>query len=212
MPSTPELKATLNLPHTDFPMKAIFYVLPDRAFGSEDDAGKKLQALVDMGCELGNHTLNRPRLSQLSDERVKYELAGAAARIKELAPKAQVDTVAPPMSKSAHNSALMKDGVYQGRRYHNRAVLKLGDRPASVPYARSFNPLRVPRILTVEGPSGITSWLNDMERRHTAFVSDGDATITTVPKNLEAKIDRSRLHGAALRTYRPIPLTHPAPP
>jgi peptidoglycan/xylan/chitin deacetylase (PgdA/CDA1 family) len=187
--------------HPDFPVKAIFYVLPDRAFGVPDEAGKKLQALLDMGCEIGNHTVSRRSLRGASDEKVQYELGAAVAKIKALAPKARVDTLALPLGASAHNKALEKDGVYQGTHYHNRIALLIGYMPAHVPYAKSFNPLRVPRILAVEGTSGITFWLDSLQSSHTAFISDGDATVTTVPKNLADKIDKSKLNGATLRTY-----------
>jgi peptidoglycan/xylan/chitin deacetylase (PgdA/CDA1 family) len=187
--------------HPDFPMKAIFYVLPDRAFGSEDDAGKKLQALVDMGCELGNHTVTRHSLKAMSDQQVQKELAGAVTKIHAMVPKARIETLALPLGKSAHNLALEKDGVAGGVRYHNRIALLIGAKPASVPYAKSFNPLRVPRILAVEELGGITYWLDFLRDNHRNFISDGDAKVTTVPKNLVDKLDKSKLNGAMLRTY-----------
>jgi peptidoglycan/xylan/chitin deacetylase (PgdA/CDA1 family) len=190
---------TFSQAHPDFPVKAVFYVLPDRAFGVEEEAGKKLQALVDMGCELGNHTVTRHNLRNMSDQQVQHELAGAVAKIKAMAPKARVDTLALPLGRSARNSAVEKDGVADGVRYHNRAALLIGAQPASVPYAKSFKPLRVPRILAVEGLGGITYWLDFLSENHRNFISDGDATITTIPKSLMDKIDKSKLNGAALR-------------
>jgi len=187
--------------HSDFPVKAVFYVLPDRAFGEPDEADRKLQALLDMGCELGNHTVTRHSLHGLSDQRVQYELATAVAKIKALAAKAKVNTLALPLGRSAQHPALEKDGVANGVRYHNRIALLIGYKPASAPYAKSFNALRVPRILAVEGTSGITFWLDSLRDNHRNFISDGDAMITTIPKNLVDKIDKSKLNGALLRPY-----------
>lgn len=194
---------TFHKEHPDFAVRATFYVLPTApGFGPKDQTAKKLQALLAMGCEIGNHTLSHPKLNRLSDKEVQEEIAGCAAEIKKLVPGATVDTLALPMGIAPRNKSLSVQGNFKGTRYHNRAVMLVGAEPARAPIAKRFNPMKIPRIQALEGPSGSTFWLDRLKAKSSGrYISDGDPEITTVPKNLEAKIDPKKLNGAQLRTY-----------
>jgi hypothetical protein len=188
--------------HPDFPVKATFYVLPDVGFGPSAVAGKKMKALVAMGCEIGNHTVNHPKLSQLSDAAVQQELGECVAKIEKLAPGTKVDTVALPMGISPKNKKLLASGSYNGQTYANRAVLLVGANPAPAPISKRFNPMRLPRIQACEQDSGSTFWLDRIKHGEMGrYISDGDPNTTTIPSSLEKKCDKSHLNGATLRVY-----------
>ena len=188
--------------HPDFPVKATFYVLPDVGFGPNAVAGKKLKALLAMGCEIGNHTVSHPKLSQLSDAKVQQELGECVAKIEKLAPGTKVDTVALPMGISPKNKKLLASGSYNGQTYANRAVLLVGANPAPAPISKRFNPMRLPRIQACEQDSGSTFWLDRIKNGGMGrYVSDGDPTKTTIPSSLERKCDKTHLNGATLRVY-----------
>lgn len=188
--------------HPDFPVKATFYVLPDVGFGPSAVAGKKLKALLAMGCEIGNHTVSHPKLSQLSDAKVQEELGLCVAKIEKLAPGTKVDTVALPMGISPKNKKLLAAGSYDGQTYSNRAVLLVGANPAPAPISKRFNPMRLPRIQACEQDSGSTFWLDRIKKGDMGrYVSDGDPSTTTIPSSLERKCDKTRLNGATLRVY-----------
>lgn len=189
--------------HPDFAVKATFFVLPTApGFGPKDETAKKLQALLEMGCEIGNHTISHPHLNLLSDERVQQEIAVCAATVKKMAPNAKVDALALPMGIAPRNKALAAEGEYNGMHYHNRAVMLVGAEPARAPIARRFNPMKIPRIQAIDKPFGSTYWLDKLKSKSSGrYISDGDPDITTVPKNLAPKIDPKKLNGAQLRTY-----------
>jgi hypothetical protein len=188
--------------HPDFPVKATFYVLPDVGFGPSAVAGKKMKALLAMGCEIGNHTVSHPKLSQLSDAKVQEELGQCVAKIEKLAPGTKVDTVALPMGISPKNKKLLASGSYDGQTYSNRAVLLVGANPAPAPISKRFNPMRLPRIQACEQDSGSTFWLNRIKSGGMGrYISDGDPNTTTIPSSLERKCDKTRLNGATLRVY-----------
>ncbi len=188
--------------HSDWPLKGTFFVLPtDPGFGPRNETAKKLQALLSMGFEIGNHTIHHPILSHLSDEKVQWELATCAAKIKEMAPNAKVDTMALPFGVAPRNRALEASGESGGQRYQNRAVFLVGAGPAPSVTAKRFNSMKIPRIQAIEGNFGVNYWLDNLKTNKSNYISDGDPDVTTIPKNLEAKIDPAKLHGAQLRTY-----------
>ena len=191
--------------HPDWPMKATFFVQPTpgphTGFGQPESTQKKMQQLTAMGCEIENHTLAHANLKRLSDANVQKEIALCQQEIQKLLPQARVDEFALPFGVSPQNRALSVDGQYNGVRYHNRAVMLVGAGPAPAVIARRFNAAKIPRIQAAEGASCSTVWLNQIKTTHRAYISDGDSTVTTVPKSLTAKIDTARLHGSTLRTY-----------
>lgn len=188
--------------HPDFPVKATFYVLPDTGFGPSEEAGKKFKALLAMGCEIGNHTVNHKSLKAMSDAQVQQELAGCVEKIEKIAPGTKVDTIALPMGISPQNKKLLAAGEANGQKYANRAVLLVGANPAPAPISKRFNPMRLPRVQALEGPSGSTFWLDRIKSGEMGrYVSDGDPDTTTIPSSLEKKCDQSHLNGAKLRVY-----------
>ena len=87
---------TFQKEHPDFGMKATFYVLPQSAFKQPEFAAKKMQALLEMGFEIGNHTVTHRKLSQLSDAEVQEEIGNCVVLTQKLAPKAKLETIALP--------------------------------------------------------------------------------------------------------------------
>ncbi len=188
--------------HPDFPVKATFYVLPESGFGPSAVAGKKMQALIAMGCEIGNHTVTHPALSKLSDDAVTRELGECVAKIEKLAPGTKVDTMALPMGISPKNKKLLVSGTWNGQAYSNRAVMLVGANPAPAPISKRFNPMRLPRIQAGDKASMSTFWLDSIKNGDQGrYISDGDPGTVTIPASLESKIDKSHLNGATLRVY-----------
>lgn len=188
--------------HPDFPVKATFYVLPDTMFGQPKLATKKLQTLLALGCEIGNHTVKHLKLASLSDQEVQQELAGCVSKTQHMLAQVQMDTVALPYGSFPHNRALLASGSSEGQTYANRAALKVGAEPAPSPASTKFKPMALPRIQAYDGESGSTFWLNQLKKHpKRRYVSDGDPHTITVPKAEVDKVDTKRLQGATLRTY-----------
>lgn len=167
--------------HPDFPVRATFYVLPESAFGPARERAEKMRLLRDeMGCEIGNHTVTHRSLRAMNDETVAREIGGCVAKIEAILPGTKVESIALPMGISPRNRALLASGIGAGQRYANEAVLLVGANPAPSPFDKAFQPLRLPRIQAVEGPMGITYWLNYLQKPGRRFVSDGDPAKVTL--------------------------------
>ncbi len=188
--------------HPDFPARGIFYVLPNRGFSPGGDPQKKFADLLKMGFEIGNHTVKHPHLNRLSDEAVKQELAGCVRLTKALVPEVTMDSVALPMGIAPKNRALLASGEAEGTKYANRAVLLAGAGPAPAPISPKYNPMRLPRVMTVDKPFGIGFWLDHIKAGTPArYISDGDPNTITVPKYRQSLVVSAKLAGAKLRTY-----------
>ena len=190
--------------HPDFPTKAMFYVLPDSAFGSERYAAKKMRALLDMGCELGNHTLSHHYFTRMSDAAIAKEIALGKSVTERMVPGAHLDTLALPggCKPRSHNYGVLTSGEYNGKRYANRAVLDAWGGPAPSPISTKFDPLRIPRVLAVNGGGGIPEALDELKSgANERYVSDGDPNTVTIPQRLTRFVKTARLNGLPLRAY-----------
>ena len=188
--------------HPDFPARAIFFVLPNRGFAPGGDPQKKFADLLKMGFEIGNHTVKHPRLSRLSDAAVQEELAGCVRLTKAIDPDVNMDVLALPMGVMPKNKKILASGESGGTKYTNRAVLLAGAGPAPSPVSPKYNPMKLPRVLTVEGAFGITYWLNHIKAGTPGrYVSDGDPNTVSVPKYRQSLLVKTRLNGAKVRAY-----------
>lgn len=188
--------------HPDFPLKATFFILPKSAFGQPKLAAKKVQALVDMGFEIGNHTVTHRLLRRLSDSEVQKEIATCDRLLKQYAPNARIETLAFPGGRTPHNVRLIFHGSYRGYVYNYRAGFLASSDPAPSPVAARQDRHRIQRVLADENKLGITYWL-DILKTHPKkrYVSDGDPMTVSVPKASAALVNRRLLNGATLRLF-----------
>lgn len=148
--------------HRDFPVKATFYVLPVM-WGQKKLIQKKVDMLRQWGSELGSHTLSHPKLSRLSDAKVKAELAGAMDLLTKLGQKTPV-SMALPYGISPKNKSLLEQFDWKGKHYTMVGAMLVGAAPAPAPKSTKLNRHRVPRIQGIEGVNGITDWLGKVDR------------------------------------------------
>lgn len=162
---------------------ATFYVNAD-PFAGKPGA---LQALHDLGMELGEHTATHANLRKLSDAGVQNELRAGLNVITDAVPGAEVTTMALPFGAHPHNSAL----DHRGSGYSFAGVMLVGSGPARSPYAKGFDPLAVPRIRSGlrTGDQLFTStyWLPKLLA--TRYISDGDPATISFPKADAADLD-----------------------
>lgn len=158
--------------HPDFPIRATFYILPNSGpWGQPKLVDQKFEMLRKWGCEVGSHTITHRQLSKLPEPEVKKELADAIDYIESKG--FQCDSIALPFGISPKNKALLKSFTYNGKTYRHRAALLVGAHPAPAPTSPELNPMRLPRIQSIEGPYGLTYWLDKVEK--------GDVSVYVAP-------------------------------
>jgi hypothetical protein len=78
-------------------------------------------------------------------------------------------------------------GQAKGTAYAHDAILMVAGGAAPSPFARGFDPMRLPRIQAME--RDLASWLTWFDKNpHERFVSDGDPASVTVPADRRAKL------------------------
>ncbi len=181
--------------HAEFGRAATFYVLPgadppNRLFNQKELAGRKLQYLAGRGYEIGNHTLWHANLAKYPERVVRGQLAAAQEWIQRDVPGYRIRTLALPMGAYPRDIRWVIEGAEGQRSYRHDAVLQVAGGAAPSPHARAFDPFHLPRIQALE--SELAHWLGYFERHpQERYVSDGDASLITVPPGTLDKVRRS---------------------
>lgn len=149
--------------HPDFPVHATFFVLPDVMWGQKKFITKKVQWLQRAGSELANHTSTHPKLSHLSDDKVKWELGNASEKLEAYGQKGP-HSMALPYGINPKNRSILSGFDWKGKHVTFTGVFLVGANPAPSPNSIKFNRLRVPRILAISGPYGIDFWLKQLQQ------------------------------------------------
>jgi peptidoglycan/xylan/chitin deacetylase (PgdA/CDA1 family) len=161
--------------HPDFRPAATFYV-NERPFGADPRAGELSQRLLALGFELGNHTLGHVRLDELGDDGVQRQIVLGNRLIRELAPDAEVATIALPFGLLPSRRELALRGSWDGEEYEFAGAFLAGAEPSPSPISQSFDPAEIPRIRTDPGDllNGSSDWLARLDASpELRYVSDG---------------------------------------
>ncbi len=149
--------------------------------------GKKLQYLVSHGYEIGNHTLWHANLGKYDEAVVRLQIAEAQQWIQRHVPDYKIRTIALPHGVYPREVAWALRGSAKGTAYEHDAILMVAGGAALSPFARGFDPMRLPRIQVLE--RDLASWLAWFDKHpQERFVSDGDAATVTVPADRREKL------------------------
>jgi hypothetical protein len=191
--------------HPDFPLKGIFFVLPEakqphKLFGQPEFEAKKLNELVRLGFELGNHTLWHADLAKYPGPVVQKQLALAQVSVEQRVPGYKFLALSLPMGDWPQEPALAVQGSYKGIEYHHKAVFLVTGGPAPSPFDVNCRFTHLPRI-QVTG-NELKHWLKYFELHpDQVFVSDGDSKRVTLPKELLPRLARTRFSNLQVTTY-----------
>jgi len=178
--------------HPDFGLEATFFVNGYTPFGQPEFWQDKLQDIVALGMDLGNHTYAHANLGNLSAAEIEMQLARCVEHIQKAVPGYQPVGLALPfgsLPKPSQRQALFT-GEYDGVSYSNLTALLVGSQPAPSPYSPDFDPSILPRVRA----SGeyLDRWLEHFEQNPTRrFVSDGDPNQVARPAQDEPAHDPS---------------------
>jgi hypothetical protein len=176
----------------DFGRAATFYVLPgaskpNRLFNQPEYEGRKLQYLVSRGYEIGNHTLWHANLGKYDEAVVRVQIAEAQQWIQRHVPEYKIRTIALPHGVYPREVGWALRGSAKGTTYEHDGILMVSGGAALSPFARGFDPTRLPRIQALE--RDLASWLTWFDKNpHERFVSDGDPATVTVPIDRREKL------------------------
>lgn len=172
----------------DFGLEATFYINFPYPFRNADNWRVKLQMLVDLGMDIGNHTWTHADLSKVSPEEARRQLAKLVGAVEEVVPGYQVDTLALPYGLFSPDISYLLEGEWEGISYHNRAILLAGGNPALSPLDSRYDPLRIARIQAT-GPQ-LDRWISYFQSNPgLLYVSDGCRRTITIPEEAASRLN-----------------------
>lgn len=170
--------------HPEFPVHGTFFVNPgDDVFAQRAFIQKKLDLLLALGSEIGNHTFSHPYLNKLAPAAVEREIGLGQYDIERWLPHYEVTSFALPYGIFPKPPELSASGSWTGTpvrgqapvtvRWHYSAVVKVGSGPAPSPLVAGLEGDRLPRIqvFTPEFDKWMSYFTVHASRR---FVSDGE--------------------------------------
>lgn len=198
--------------HPDFGLEGTFYVtLGGSAFYEERSSGtplagtlqERLQYLVDLGFEIGNHTYDHYNMANASDaETIIREVGKNQAAMYDVMDYTFTSLALPFGSVPSGLIEHVMSGTYEGVMYKNMGVMEVGWDPAISPVNPDFDPSSIHRIRGtgfMAEDCDFEWWLKNM--RDPVYVSDGDPDIITVPEDYTSLVDESKLGDKQLRVY-----------
>jgi peptidoglycan/xylan/chitin deacetylase (PgdA/CDA1 family) len=176
----------------DWPSRATFFVLGNDVsnyvsiFGQPEWATAKIQYLIDLGMEVGSHTVNHTDLSVATAERIEWELAVSKHVIEQLAPGYTVQTLSVPYGGFPYTLAFLKSGRWNEFSYTYAGNVAAWGGPTVSPFDPTFEPYNVSRLEVSD--IWIDHWLTYFEQNpHEYYVSDGNPNRLTFPQEIAAE-------------------------
>lgn len=170
----------------EWPARATFFVLGNdtgnysSVFGQSEWAAAKIQLLVDLGMEVGSHTVNHADLSTATAERIYWELAVSQRVLEDMAPGYKVQSLAVPFGGFPFTLEFLKAGRWGDFSYSYMGSAAAWGGPSMSPFDDTFDSHHVSRI-EVTG-DWLDYWLTYFEQKpHEYYISDGDPERLTFP-------------------------------
>lgn len=213
--------------HPDWKPKATFFVLHGGknppAFYQNGLTAQKFAHLVEIGCEIGSHSLNHANFRRLKPAQIMQEIAGSIQAIQAECPDAQVTSLAIPYGKVPSDPESLKacrEGSANGLSYRMSAIVMASWRPTLAPMGKpdlktpfagqvaAGNPFHIERILPHPKKAHMAGTLeyylkffddNPVMR----YVSDGNPRVAAVPQGMASMVDEKAVTamGKRLQVY-----------
>ncbi len=184
--------------YPEFGGPALLAVVPANCFDFPDDdpstCEQRLEWLVDHGYEVGNHTMTHQDLTDVSIDEFKDQVFGTARWFNERigGPNNLSDVLVLPFGAYPAQDnfrALLFDGFWlDGEYFVPSLVVEVGGGPTRSPFHIEWK-TNIWRYNTE--PSVFWDWADVIESGEVElFVSDGDASVVTVPEGWETSLDQ----------------------
>lgn len=193
--------------HPDFGQGGSFFVYYPIPFRQKELIKEKYEFLIQNGYDIGNHGYTHDNLGKLGVEDVQKVLAKNVKSTQEYLPGYDVYALALPygIGPKGDNYNYVVQGEYEGTKYHNRAVLKVGSNPAPSPVSVKCDPARLPRVRASEMNTagvGMYDWLSYFEKNpDKRYISDGNPDRIAIPESEKENVDEAKLQGKELVIY-----------
>lgn len=194
--------------HPDFGKGGSFYVYYPLPFRQKELIKEKFDFLVKNGYEIGNHTYTHEQLGKESAEGVQKALALNVKYTQEYLPGYDVFSLALPYGIAPKDEKFKYAvaGEYEGVKYNNRAILKVGSNPAPAPNSVKYDITKLPRVRASEMNTaglGMYDYLKYFEKNpEKRYISDGNPKTIVIPEGEEKNLNMDSVKDKQVITYK----------
>jgi peptidoglycan/xylan/chitin deacetylase (PgdA/CDA1 family) len=161
-------------------------------FGQKDKQQEKLRNLVQWGYEIGSRTVTHANLQKASSQKVAEELAQSKATLEHYIGNGyKISSLSLPFGAYPASDSMLTSGQYDDKSYTYTAALRADGGPSISPFSTKFAALHITRV---DGNgNGLKQALDDLKKHAPLrYVSDGDPTTVSAPKDLAAELGTVR--------------------
>lgn len=165
----------------------------DEPFKGSGTVEERLNYLVDMGYDLGNHSFTHKSFRGLEDDEMEREIGILNNYVTELVKGYEIVGVAYPYGEVPANKYKVLSGEVNGRQYNYQGAFLAGPLGNTTnPINIDFDPWAIPRIRGTNNEKFDLHWYLDFYKENPSlkYVSDGLKDIITVPEKFKDKINK----------------------
>lgn len=193
--------------HPDFGQGGTFFVYYPVPFRQKELIKEKYDFLIKNGYEIGNHTYTHEDLGKENADGVQKALGLNVKYTQEYMPGYDVFALALPYGIAPKGDAFKYavSGEYEGTKYNNRAILRVGSNPAPAPNSIKFDATKLPRVRASEmktGGVGMYDYLTSFEKHpDRKYISDGNPNTIVIPEGEQANLNKDSVKDKQVITY-----------
>ena len=179
--------------YPDYNVTATFFV-NGGLFNQSEYNEKILNWLIDNGYDIGNHTYSHIDFTTVSKEKSVQEVGSLYNLLDRYIPGKYVNIVAlpfgSPYDKNHDNFSSILKGIYNDKEYNTIATLRVGWEADYSPFNKNFDKTFLKRIRAYDNNGEeFDIEMNFKILETNRYISDGDKTTITIPKDKEDKIN-----------------------
>jgi len=165
--------------HPDWPLRGTFYLIAGSdengvPFDQEGLEKRKVRTLLQLGFEIGNHTLSHPSFRGLGAGVIRREIGGCQRYLRRLIPGIRIASLALPYGELPRDRRLwplLFRGRWHGIRYRYSCVMLFGDPVPGgrFPFFARVAPNELPADLSAHSSpptDGVASYRPNVRVRH----------------------------------------------
>lgn len=188
----------------DFGFEATFYINDVAFSGSKGTEKERLEYLIGLGLDIGNHTFGHTSLANTDPQVIQSAIGKNVKRIMSYFPDYKLKTLALPNGE--YNSSTFDyivSGKYDDITYRNDAILLVGWKPSPPSVHKDYYPLKMLRVRASEGDDYDMYYYLDFFNKNPdkKYISDGNVNTICFPEGWEQYLNNEKVGNMEIITY-----------
>lgn len=193
-----------NKKHPEFGLEGTFYINEEAFAGSKGAEKERLQYLLDLGFDIGNHTFGHVNLGKADVPTIQSSIGKHVKKMKKYFPDYNHSTLALPYGSYANSTYdYIITGNFEDITYKHEAILLVGWKPSPPVGHKMFNPNKLMRVRASEGIQNDMYYYLDYFNNNPdkKYISDGDESTVYIPETKQDVMDKIQIKDKMIVIY-----------